>query len=121
MTSTVYFPATKKYPHSREWKLERIWELSRDLVVEEIDPNTLWNERYSKAWCWQHEGEKIDNEFFLHHMERVINSDLTYPIILSEENYIFDGVHRLVKCKLLATTTIRCVKFQKDPEPNLVK
>ena len=121
MSSTVYFPVTKNYPQPRQWDLKHIWKLSEYLVVEEIDPSTLWDERYAKAWCWQHEDETLNNEFFLHHMQRVMDADLNYPIILSEENYIFDGVHRLVKCKLLGIDKIRCVKFQKDPEPNIVK
>ena len=54
-------------------------------------------------------------------MERVLNADLSYPIILSEENLIFDGVHRLVKAKHLGLEYIQYVKFEKDPENLLPK
>jgi hypothetical protein len=119
--STVFFPATKMYPHQRQWALKDIWDLSSSFSVEEISVASLWDARYGKAWCWQHESEIIDNDFFLHHMQRVHSADLSYPIILSEEDYIFDGVHRLVKAKYLGLKTIKCVKFSKDPEPNFVK
>ena len=114
-SSTVYFPKTKLYPYKRKWDLDRIWEASKTLEVRQIKVNELWENRYKEAWCWQQEEEQINNLFFLHHMQRVLNSDLNYPIILSEENIIFDGVHRLMKAKHLGLEYISYVKFKKDP------
>lgn len=114
--SWVYFPATKNYPYPRKWALDFIWELSKDLEVEKIEVDALWEERYGEAWCWQHEDEVINNDFFLHHMSRVMTADLSFPIVLSEEDYIFDGVHRLMKAKYLGLKTIHCVRFKRDPE-----
>ena len=119
--STVYIPSTKLYPNPRQWNLKDLWDLSKTLKVNEIDVKLLWDQRYAKAWCWQHENEIINNEFFLHHMQRISNANLDYPIILSEENYILDGVHRLMKCKFLDIQKISYVKFIKDPEPNYVE
>ena len=115
MTATVTLPSTKRYPHKRIWNLDYIWQASESLEEGIIDVDSLWENRYSKAWCWQHNDEIINNEFFLHHLERVMNADLTYPIILSEENYILDGVHRLMKAKYLGYAGIKFVKFKKDP------
>lgn len=115
MSSTVYFPETPKYPSPRQWNLKTIWDLSNNLPKRKIKVSTLWDSRYKKAWCWQHENEELNNEFFLHHMERVLEADLNYPIILSEEKLIFDGVHRLVKAKHLGLEYIDCRMFPKDP------
>tara|TARA_B100000927_G_C16263430_1_gene388402 strand:+ start:81 stop:449 length:369 start_codon:yes stop_codon:yes gene_type:complete len=115
MSSTVYLPKTNKYNHPRQWKLKDLWELSNNLNTNTINVDKLWNERYAKVWCWQHENEELNNEFFLHHMQRVLNADLNYPIILSEEYYILDGVHRLMKCKYLNIKDIKYVQFIKDP------
>lgn len=117
MQSTVYFPKTKRYPYERQWELKEIWESSKNLKVQKIKVSELWDSRYKKAWCWQHENEEINNDFFLHHMQRVLNADLSYPIVLSEENLIFDGVHRLMKAKHVGLDYIECVKFEKDPDP----
>lgn len=116
MTSTVYLPSTKNYPNPRQWQLKDLWELSKPLKVKQIKVSELWDNRYKEAWCWQHEDEAINNLFFLHHMRRVLNADLSYPIILSEENYIFDGVHRLMKAKHLNIEYIDYVQFEKDPK-----
>ena len=115
MSSTVYFPKTEKYQYNRTWKLDNIWKLSDSLEPRQILVSDLWDTRYKNAWCWQHENEEINNLFFLHHMRRVLNADLSYPIILSEENLIFDGVHRLMKAKFLSLTYITYVQFEKDP------
>ena len=115
MTSTVYFPKTQKYNTTRQWNLDTIWEKSKYLTVEKIKVSELWDKRYGKAWCWQHENETINNDFFLEHLERVMSADLNYPIILSEEDYIFDGVHRLMKARYIGLEYINCVKFKKDP------
>lgn len=115
MNSTVYFPKTNLYPYKRTWELNKIWRLSEPLQIKKIKVSKLWDDRYAKAWCWQHENETINNEFFLEHMQRIINADLNYPIILSEEQLIFDGVHRLVKAKFLNLEYINYVQFEKDP------
>lgn len=119
MQSTVYFPKTEKYPTKRTWELSEIWKKSENLEVIQVKVNHLWDSRYKNAWCWQHESEEINNLFFLHHMRRVLNADLNYPIILSEEELIFDGVHRLMKAKHLGLEYINCVKFKKDPIANI--
>jgi disulfide oxidoreductase YuzD len=120
MSSTVYFPKTKLYPYQRQWDLKDIWKSTKDFQKKKIKISELWDTRYAKAWCWQHEEEVINNEFFLHHMERVLKADLSYPIILSEENLIFDGVHRLVKAKHLGLEYIEYVQFKKDPPTNTI-
>lgn len=117
MSSTVYFPETKLYPYKRQWNLQNIWKQTENFEVQQIKVSDLWDTRYKNAWCWQHEDETINNLFFLHHMRRVLDADLNYPIILSEENLIFDGVHRLVKAKHLDLEYINYVKFSKDPLP----
>lgn len=118
MSSTVYFPSTEKYPTPRQWNLQDIWKKSENLKTTKVKVSELWDNRYKNAWCWQHEGEELNNLFFLHHMRRVLNADLSYPIVLSEEGLIFDGVHRLVKAKHLELEYIECVKFEKDPVAN---
>lgn len=114
MSNTVYFPKTELYPYERQWDLKYIWSLADKLDIEFVPVKDIW-EQYRDQWCWGWEGEEIDNESFLGHVERVMQSDLNYPIILSEEGYIFDGVHRLIKAKYLGLERIHAVKFVIDP------
>ena len=105
---------TKNYNEPRRWLVSELWKESNTMQTYERSIEDLWD-RYKKIFCWTLYGEKVNHEFFLHHMERILNADLSYPIILSEEEYIMDGVHRLLKCKYLKKDTILCVKFKKDP------
>jgi hypothetical protein len=119
MLSTVTLPPTNNYSTERFWNLKDLWHAAERLPVFKVSVDKLWRERYAKVFCWQLNDEAIDNEFFLHHMQRILDADLDYPIILSEEDYIFDGVHRLLKCKYLNIEYIKCSKFTKDPEAKI--
>ena len=119
MNATITLPPTELYNYKRQWNLQTIWDKSTVLIPDQIEVNYLWDLRYSRAWCWQHNEEEINNLFFLHHLKRVMHADLSYPIILSEENYILDGVHRLMRAKYLDLKTIAYVKFSKDPTPDI--
>lgn len=114
MSQYCDLPSTKNYKHPRRWLVSELWKQSNEIQPYEIKIENLW-ERYKKIFCWNLYGEQINHEFFLEHMERILTADLNYPIILSEEEYIMDGVHRLLKCKYLKKDTILCVKFKKDP------
>lgn len=115
MNSTITLPKTNKYNYERNWNLKEIWHASKNLKIHQIDPKKLWQNRYSKVFCWLEKDESINNEIFLEHFERVLNADLNYPIILSEEQYIMDGVHRLMKAIHLGYEKIPYVQFDKDP------
>ena len=115
MNCTVTLPKTNNYPYERNWDLQNVWDLSQAFEIKEIEVVKLWDERYSKVFCWLDENEEITNLFFLHHLKRIMSADLEYPIILSEERYILDGVHRLMKAKYLGVKKIKYVQFNKDP------
>ena len=47
-------------------------------------------------------------------------ADLSFPIILSSDGRVMDGMHRVAKAVLLARSTIKAVQFRDDPEPDYV-
>ncbi len=52
---------------------------------------------------------------FVKHCEKVYNSNLKYPIILSPGNFILDGKHRLAKAIISNHETISAVRFEEMP------
>jgi hypothetical protein len=114
MSQYCDLPPTKNYIKPRRWLVSDLWKESDTMQAYEEDVDRLW-ELYKNRFCWTLYGEDIDNEFFLNHMKRILMADLNYAIILTEEDYIMDGVHRLLKCKYLGRKKILCVKFKKDP------
>jgi hypothetical protein len=56
----------------------------------------------------------------VNHVELIEAADLRYPIILSADGGVMDGMHRVAKAVLLGEGTIEAVQFNVDPEPDYV-
>ncbi len=52
------------------------------------------------------------------HMRLIEDADLRYPIILSADGRVMDGMHRVAKALLHGRKTIEAVRFEQDPEPD---
>lgn len=100
--------------HSDErgtWDVYKLWELSKDLPVTMRDPDSFPE---MNDWSWD---EEINIKIFVEHMERVLEADLSFPIILDAEGNVMDGHHRLAKAALEGVK-VRVVQFEITPEPN---
>ena len=56
----------------------------------------------------------------LEHTRAIQEVDLRYPIILSADGGVMDGMHWVAKAILLDLKTIEAVQFEQDPEPDHV-
>jgi hypothetical protein len=54
------------------------------------------------------------------HIRLIDTADLCFPIILSSEGRVMDGMHRVIKALLMNRTTIDAVRFTTDPEPDCI-
>jgi len=54
------------------------------------------------------------------HATLINETDLKYPIILSQDGGVMDGMHRVCKALILGKDTISAVRFEQDPEPDYV-
>jgi len=54
------------------------------------------------------------------HLRLAQEADLTYPIILSADGRVMDGMHRVMKAVLEDRAEIEAVQFDQDPEPDYV-
>lgn len=53
---------------------------------------------------------------FIEHFKRVNEADLSFPIILSPDNVILDGRHRLAKAIIEEKKYIKAMRFDKMPD-----
>ena len=66
-------------------------------------------------------GDKIDEltwRSIVEHTRLIRETDLSYPIILSSDGRVMDGMHRVAKALLEGHETIDAVQFSQDPEPD---
>ena len=54
------------------------------------------------------------------HANLIAAADLCFPIILSSDGSVMDGMHRVAKAVLLGRATIEAVPFEEDPAPDYV-
>lgn len=54
------------------------------------------------------------------HMRLVREADLSFPIILSSDGRVMDGMHRVARAALEGREAIEAVRFEIDPEPDYV-
>ena len=95
------------YEGKTYWFVQHLWEASEDLESFEIPlmaidmsaNRRLANSIHDLAW----------------QMKRVINSDLSYPILLTPDGSICDGVHRVTKATYLGKTMIKAKRFKTMP------
>lgn len=70
---------------------------------------------------WRDDGQPhMTTRELVEHMRLVREADLSYPIILSADGRIMDGMHRAAKALLEGREEIDAVKFESDPEPDYV-
>ena len=96
-----------------KWHVPTLLDMARDLPIRET-PTDRFN---LDVDAWFGEACKPTIENVVDHMERINGANLEDPILLSAEGHVFDGLHRLAKCKLLKITTIKYKQFAFNPEP----
>jgi hypothetical protein len=99
------------------WYVERLWELARHLPVEEL-PIQQIEVRLAHFSCYFWKGEAPTGLDMAAGFARIHRADLSYPILLSAEGDLLDGLHRMIKAWALERETIRVVRFPQTPVPD---
>jgi hypothetical protein len=100
------------------WNVRRLVELSRDLPREWVSLSAI---RELDEPYWSNEGTQILTcRQVVDHARLILDCDLAFPIILSSEGRVMDGMHRVCKALLENRTEIEAVRFVHDPAPNYI-
>ena len=97
-----------------EWSVPRLWKLAKGLPPVLAEPESFreWHEPdFGPTWLVTSSMSE-----YVGHVRRVLDADLSYPIIVSAEGSIMDGNHRLLKAGLLSVPVLM-VKFAETPRP----
>ena len=98
----------------RAWDVDRLARLSRPLRSELVAVAGIRevNEAY-----W---GQPMTCREVAEHARLIDEADFEFPIILSSDGRIMDGMHRVLKALMQGRSHIRVVRFETDPEPDYV-
>jgi hypothetical protein len=114
MRQQYHFRPTKK--GVLIWDVHRLVELTKDLPIIEI-PVCEIRELDETFWFDGNNDLPTCRRIALH--AKLINeTDLAYPIILSQDGHVMDGMHRVCKALIEGRKTILAVRFDVDPEHN---
>ncbi len=92
---------------NRRYTVADVWEAAKEYEVQEapIDAFTL---NYGPC-------QVTDFISFAVHCARVMDADISYPIILAPDGEILDGRHRLARMLCDGVETVKFVKLKKMP------
>ncbi|MGE8497956.1 MAG: hypothetical protein ACN6O6_10650 [Pseudomonas sp.] len=100
------------------WDVDQLVRLTQGLPVETValDAIAELNEAY-----WYDVGDETPTcRSIAAHLRLVLDTDLTYPIILCPQGRVMDGMHRAVKALVEGQQTIQAYRLPVLPVPDHV-
>jgi hypothetical protein len=100
------------------WLVEGLIEKSAELPVFEVDLAELLAKIGNGTWFGK--DEKVTIQLILSHIDRALQADLTFPIILSADGKVMDGSHRIMLAYIRGVKTLKAIQFKSDPAPDFI-
>lgn len=100
------------------WDVDRLVLLTKDFprirvpleAIREIDEPHWFSGGAQAATC----------RAVMEHARMISEADFDFPIILSADGRVMDGMHPVVKALLNGLQSIEAVQFERDPDPDFV-
>ena len=100
------------------WDVHRLIELSADFVPFGVPLSDI--RELDEMFWYDLEGDRPTCRSVALHAKLINETDLKYPIILSQDGGVMDGMHRVCKALIQGLDVIQAVQFEVDPEPDYV-
>jgi hypothetical protein len=101
----------------RAWDVDRLVELAKDLPIVQIP---LSNLRELDEPFWYGHGAVPTCRSVAEHAKLINETDLRFPLILSSDGRIMDGMHRAAKAVMQNISSLPAKRFRQDPEPDYI-
>ena len=98
------------------WDVDHLVTASSTCVPKRVPLSTIRELQQP----WSGDGDVQTWKELIAHVRLIDAADLSYPIILSADGSVMDGMHRIVKATLAGHDDIAAVQFDQDPEPDFV-
>jgi hypothetical protein len=101
----------------RAWDVDRLIALAQELPVIDVPLSDIAD--LDKTY-WYGLGASPTCRSIAEHARLILDVDFRFPIILSADGGVMDGMHRVVKAVVEGRSHISARKFRHDPEPDYV-
>lgn len=101
----------------RAWDVDRLVALTKDFPVIEVPLSAI--HELDKPYWYDH-GAVPTCRSIAEHARLINEADLAFPIILSSDGGVMDGMHRVAKAAMEGRCSISALQFAQDPEPDYV-
>jgi hypothetical protein len=111
--------------HSRQtelghcaWDVRKLVERTRDLPREWVPLSEI---RELDEPYWANDGARaLSCRDVVGHTKLILDCELKYPILLSRDGRVMDGMHRVCRALLEGLSEIEAVRLVDDPEPDYI-
>lgn len=99
------------------WDVNRLANLAKDLPLIYVETSSIkeLDEPY-----WYGLGTVPTCRSVAEHVKLINETDLEFPIILSSDGRVMDGMHRAAKAVVLNISRLPARQFKQDPEPDYI-
>jgi hypothetical protein len=102
------------------WDVHRLIALTETQGLPRIDVPITDIRELDECFWFQNGDASPTCRAIAEHAKLIQETDLAYPIILSSDGRVMDGMHRVAKALMLGHETVMAVQFTEDPEPDYV-
>lgn len=100
------------------WDVDNLISKSSTLAIFEIKLSEI--KEFEENYWYLNENDTPTCKSIVKHFELVKKCNLDYPIILSDDGTLMDGMHRVCKAHLNKQESINAVQFPKTPKPDFI-
>jgi hypothetical protein len=101
----------------RAWDVHRLIALAETLPVEEVPLSAI---RELDEDYWSFDGAPLTCREIAEHVRLINEANLAFPILLSSDGRVMDGMHRVAKALIEERPRLPAKRFVHDPEPDHV-
>lgn len=100
------------------WSVHRLAQLASAVIRERV-PLSAIRELDEPYWTGGPD-QRLTCREVVEHARLMLECDLGFPVILSSDGRVMDGMHRICKALLEGRAEIEAVRFVQDPEPDYI-
>ncbi|RBP45643.1 hypothetical protein DES53_10225 [Roseimicrobium gellanilyticum] len=102
------------------WDVHRLIALTETQALPHVSIPLSSIRELDECFWFQDENSPPTCRAIAEHAKLIAETDLAYPLILSSDGRVMDGMHRVAKALMLGREHITAVQFTADPEPDYI-